>query len=70
VIIFIVIILLGSKIFGSNFDMFGKDANGFEAIGDWFKNNWMLFVKTAIIAVVGTMIFSVVNFIIKKADSK
>lgn len=71
-IIFIVIILLGSKIFGSNFDMFGKDANGFEAIGDWFKNNWMLFVKTAIIAVVGTMIFSVVNFIIKKltANSK
>lgn len=52
--------------------MFGKDANGFEAIGDWFKNNWMLFVKTAIIAVVGTMIFSVVNFIIKKltANSK
>jgi hypothetical protein len=40
-------LILEADLFGST--LYGEDANGFIAIGDWFKLNALNFLKTALL---------------------
>lgn len=67
----VLLALFAKQIFGST--LYGEDANGFIAIGDWFKLNALNFLKTAILVLIIWMILFIVKAIAKslsKASQK
>jgi small conductance mechanosensitive channel len=59
----VVLALFSKQLFGSA--LYGEDANGFIALGDWFKLNALNFLKTALLILVDWMIVSLLRVIAK-----
>jgi small-conductance mechanosensitive channel len=65
-IAFLVIFLLSKQIFGAD-SILGQmfDQNGFVTIGEWFKNHWVAFVKSAVTIIVALMVYMIFKSIMK-----
>src|SRR5574344_45808 len=59
----VLIAIFAKQLFNS--DIYGSDANGFVAIGVWFRYNALNFLKTAILILVLWMIITLVKWIAK-----
>jgi small-conductance mechanosensitive channel len=59
----VLVAIFAKQIFHS--DLYGQDANGFVAIGQWFVANAINFLKTAILILIGWMIISLLKLINK-----
>jgi small-conductance mechanosensitive channel len=67
-IIVVLLAIFAKQLFHS--DLYGSDANGFIAIGDWFKLNALNFLKTAMLILIIWMILMILKLIAKGIGKK